>query len=213
MASPIVSGRSLQDRRNTFRPPCRAPRPRYKQCSSKCLLPLAAASKPVSPNTTKPNPASRTREAAADLGIDPKTVLGRALCFCFCFRALKAERAKTRGKTILVCQAAYRWRSATVTPGAQGTTTQATVTPILETIDSRGFFGAKIEGGRYLIQPHHPPVNIIGGYKFPDAPVIDLSPAPEVPVVSKWQPPTTKWRYRSPCAQVSLLRMQQVLPR
>jgi len=27
-----------------------------------------------------------------------------------------------------------------------------------------------------LIQPHHPPVNILGGYKFPDAPTIDLSP-------------------------------------
>jgi hypothetical protein len=28
-----------------------------------------------------------------------------------------------------------------------------------------------------LIQPHHPPVNIVGGYRFPDAPAIDLSPA------------------------------------
>jgi hypothetical protein len=28
-----------------------------------------------------------------------------------------------------------------------------------------------------LIQPHHPPVNILGGYEFPDAPTIDLSPA------------------------------------
>jgi hypothetical protein len=30
-----------------------------------------------------------------------------------------------------------------------------------------------------LIQPHHPPINICGGYKFPDAPAIELtSPAP-----------------------------------
>jgi hypothetical protein len=27
-----------------------------------------------------------------------------------------------------------------------------------------------------LIQPHHPPVNILGGYKFPDAPAVDLTP-------------------------------------
>ena len=25
-----------------------------------------------------------------------------------------------------------------------------------------------------LIQPHHPPVNILGGYKFPDAPDVKL---------------------------------------
>ena len=25
-----------------------------------------------------------------------------------------------------------------------------------------------------LIQPHHPPVNILGGYKFPDAPEVKL---------------------------------------
>ena len=31
-----------------------------------------------------------------------------------------------------------------------------------------------------LIQPHHPPANIIGGYPFPDAPVVDL-PAPIEP--------------------------------
>jgi hypothetical protein len=28
-----------------------------------------------------------------------------------------------------------------------------------------------------LIQPYHPPVNILGGYKFPNAPTIDLGPA------------------------------------
>jgi hypothetical protein len=27
-----------------------------------------------------------------------------------------------------------------------------------------------------LIQPHHPPVNIVGGYRFPAAPAVDLSP-------------------------------------
>ena len=26
-----------------------------------------------------------------------------------------------------------------------------------------------------LIQPHHPPVNVVGGYKFPGAPVVDLT--------------------------------------
>jgi len=29
-----------------------------------------------------------------------------------------------------------------------------------------------------LIKPHHPPVNVVGGYKFPDAPVVDLAPVP-----------------------------------
>jgi len=29
-----------------------------------------------------------------------------------------------------------------------------------------------------LIEPHHPPVNVVGGYKFPDAPVVDLAPVP-----------------------------------
>jgi len=27
-----------------------------------------------------------------------------------------------------------------------------------------------------LIKPHHPPVNVLGGYRFPNAPKIDLSP-------------------------------------
>jgi hypothetical protein len=27
---------------------------------------------------------------------------------------------------------------------------------------------------KVLIQPHHPPVNILGGYKFPDAPDVKL---------------------------------------
>jgi hypothetical protein len=27
-----------------------------------------------------------------------------------------------------------------------------------------------------LIQPHHPPVNVVGGYRFPGAPAIDLRP-------------------------------------
>ncbi len=29
-----------------------------------------------------------------------------------------------------------------------------------------------------LIQPHHPPVNVLGGYRFPDAPDIDATGAP-----------------------------------
>jgi hypothetical protein len=37
---------------------------------------------------------------------------------------------------------------------------------------------AKAEG-KTLIQRHHPPVNIVGGYKFPGAPVIDLAPVPQ----------------------------------
>ena len=44
-------------------------------------------------------------------------------------------------------------------------------------------------GNRCLIQPHHPPVNILGGYKFPDAPIIDLSPLPAMVdgVQSDWK--------------------------
>jgi hypothetical protein len=41
-----------------------------------------------------------------------------------------------------------------------------------------------------LIQPHHPPVNVLGGYRFPDAPSIDLSPLPADDTVkrSDWKP-------------------------
>jgi hypothetical protein len=41
-----------------------------------------------------------------------------------------------------------------------------------------------------LIQPHHPPVNVLGGYRFPDAPTIDLSPLPTDDTVkrSDWKP-------------------------
>jgi hypothetical protein len=37
------------------------------------------------------------------------------------------------------------------------------------------------QAARCLIQPHHPPVNVLGGYRFPGAPVVDLTPkdAPE----------------------------------
>jgi hypothetical protein len=42
---------------------------------------------------------------------------------------------------------------------------------------------AKLAGER-LIQPHHPPVNIVGGYGFPDAPAIDLSPVKPASVKS-----------------------------
>lgn len=35
-----------------------------------------------------------------------------------------------------------------------------------------------------LIQPHHPPVNILGGYRFPGAPVIDLSPPLSAPTIA-----------------------------
>jgi len=30
------------------------------------------------------------------------------------------------------------------------------------------------QAAKCLIQPHHPPVNILGGYKFPDAPDVKL---------------------------------------
>ena len=41
-----------------------------------------------------------------------------------------------------------------------------------------------------LIQPHHPPVNVLGGYRFPDAPIVDLSPLPvdDRPIPSDWKP-------------------------
>jgi hypothetical protein len=32
-----------------------------------------------------------------------------------------------------------------------------------------------------LIQPHHPPVNVLDGYRFPDAPIINLSPVATAP--------------------------------
>jgi hypothetical protein len=32
-----------------------------------------------------------------------------------------------------------------------------------------------------LIQPHHPPVNVLGGYRFAGAPSIDLSPIATAP--------------------------------
>jgi hypothetical protein len=40
-----------------------------------------------------------------------------------------------------------------------------------------------------LIQPHHPPVNVLGGYRFPDAPAIDLSPLPtnDTPMRLDWR--------------------------
>jgi hypothetical protein len=43
---------------------------------------------------------------------------------------------------------------------------------------------------RALIKHHTPPINVIGGYRFPDAPVIDLSPieAPQWAITSRWVP-------------------------
>jgi hypothetical protein len=44
------------------------------------------------------------------------------------------------------------------------------------------------------IKRHHPPVNLLGGYRFPDAPEIDLSPLPEPSswaVSSRWAPAPT----------------------
>jgi hypothetical protein len=42
---------------------------------------------------------------------------------------------------------------------------------------------------RALIKRKHPPVNVLGGYRFPGAPTIDLSPLPE----PKWAVPS-RWR-------------------
>ena len=44
------------------------------------------------------------------------------------------------------------------------------------------------------IKRHHPPVNLLGGYRFPDAPQLDLSPLPEPSswaVTSRWEPSAT----------------------
>ncbi len=34
--------------------------------------------------------------------------------------------------------------------------------------------GWRKHNAKALLQPHHPPVNILGGYKFPDAPDVKL---------------------------------------
>jgi hypothetical protein len=41
-----------------------------------------------------------------------------------------------------------------------------------------------------LIQPHHPPADVLGGYRFPGAPTIDLSPLPADDTLkrSSWTP-------------------------
>jgi hypothetical protein len=43
---------------------------------------------------------------------------------------------------------------------------------------------------RAVIKPRHPPVNALGGYRFPNAPRIDLSPIapPEWAIASRWIP-------------------------
>jgi hypothetical protein len=41
------------------------------------------------------------------------------------------------------------------------------------------------------IKRRHPPVNVLGGYRFPDAPAIDMSPIeppPEWAIPSRWKP-------------------------
>jgi hypothetical protein len=43
---------------------------------------------------------------------------------------------------------------------------------------------------RALIKRHHPPVNIGGGYKFPDAPAVDLSP---IESAQQWAP-SSNWK-------------------
>jgi hypothetical protein len=44
-------------------------------------------------------------------------------------------------------------------------------------------YNAKAEQ-RCSIKRHDPPVNIVGGYRFPDAPVIELSPEKSAPATS-----------------------------
>jgi len=42
---------------------------------------------------------------------------------------------------------------------------------------------------RARIKRHHPPVNVLGGHHFPNAPAVDLSPVEDLPVVrSRWTP-------------------------
>jgi hypothetical protein len=44
------------------------------------------------------------------------------------------------------------------------------------------------QAAKCLIQPHHSPVNVLGGYRFPDAPVVDLG-VPTAPEARKPTPP------------------------
>jgi hypothetical protein len=45
---------------------------------------------------------------------------------------------------------------------------------------------------RAQIKRHHPPMNVLGGYRFPNAPAIDLGPVEDLPVVrSRWAPTGT----------------------
>jgi hypothetical protein len=54
---------------------------------------------------------------------------------------------------------------------------------------------SKVESGDrppVLIRPNDPPVNILGGFKFPNAPVVDLNPIPPKPEKQKFSPEQQK---------------------
>jgi len=58
---------------------------------------------------------------------------------------------------------------------------------------------------RALIKRHHPPVNVLGGYRFPNAPAVDLSSTEDLPVVrSRWKP--TGWGIAPPIPDFLLRR-------
>jgi hypothetical protein len=48
----------------------------------------------------------------------------------------------------------------------------------------------RVSSRRAIIKRRHPPVNVLGGHHFPDAPVVDLSPidGPEWAITSRWKP-------------------------
>jgi hypothetical protein len=50
---------------------------------------------------------------------------------------------------------------------------------------NRGYWAG---GTKAALQPHHPPINVVGGYKFPDAPEIDLNPTSPAPVIEPSAP-------------------------
>jgi hypothetical protein len=49
---------------------------------------------------------------------------------------------------------------------------------------------------RALIKRHHPPANVLGGYRFPKAPTIDLRPVEDLPVAATQPPARRDFRLR-----------------
>ena len=73
-------------------------------------------------------------------------------------------------------------------------------TEAVEAIDRTNARHWREHNAKAHIQRHHAPVNIVGGYKFPGAPNIDLSPIAPAPAPtdeyawSSWQPYPSVWR-------------------